>query len=483
MTNWIDTAKQTLIRSLKPVPQELNELDWKSDLSSKSERVAMHISAYSNTPNGGFLVFGIHDTGEPFSLSKEKIEEIVQRLGNIARNNLAQPISIEHEVIDYEGKSILIVHIPECLEKPVYLRGKDIFESYKRSAGQTVKLSKLEVKNLISISNGFEFESQVALQDIGDDEVVKAIDYDSYFSLLDYRLPDTKKGILECLSNDELIRFNRNTNWDVLNLGALLFSRDIRIFPSLKRKAIRVIIYKDTSKINAIKEQEGVKGYASGFEGLINYVMDQLPTNEVIEKALRKTVKVYPAVAIREFIANALIHQDLSISGTGVTIEIFTDRLEITNPGVPLVDINRFIDTAPKSRNEKLASLMRRLNICEERGSGIDRAIFAIEQFQLPAPKFVKGDDYTRVTIYAPQNLSKMNSEDRIRACYQHTCLNYVNNQKVNNQSVRRRFNIAHNNVSFASKIINDTLDSGFIKPSNPENVSKKYASYIPFWA
>jgi predicted HTH transcriptional regulator len=207
-----------------------------------------------------------------------------------------------------------------------------------------------------------------------------------------------------------------------------------------------------------------------------------LPSNEVIENALRKKVKVYPETAIREFVANALIHQDFSVTGSGVMIEIFTDRIEITNPGVPLVDTNRFIDTAPKSRNENLASLMRRLNICEERGSGIDRAIESIEVYQLPAPKFIRGDDYTRVIMYAPTPLTRMNNDDRIRACYQHTCLQYVNNQQVNNQSVRKRFNIAKNNVSFASKIIADTLEAGLIKASDPENASKKFASYVPFW-
>lgn len=211
--------------------------------------------------------------------------------------------------------------------------------------------------------------------------------------------------------------------------------------------------------------------------------MDQLPTNEVIEKAIRKQVKMYPEKAIREFVANALIHQDLSIAGAGVLIEIFLDRIEITNPGVPLVDTNRFIDTAPKSRNEIMASLMRRLNICEERGSGVDRAIEAIEVFQLPAPKFLRGDDYTRVIMYAQIPLAKMSKDDRIRACYQHTCLNYVNNQIANNQSVRKRFNISKNNYPMASKIISETIDAGLIKPSDPENVSKKFATYVPYWS
>mgnify|MGYP001307808510 CR=1 FL=1 len=482
MNHWVDTAIQLLARSLHPVPQELNELDWKSGLSDKSERLAQHIAAFANYPGGGYLAFGIGNDGTARPLEKPEMDEIIQKIGNIARNNLAQPVGIEHAVTDFKGSPVLFIQIPEHADKPVHLRGSDIFNSYKRSAGQTVKLSRHEVKQLISLSTGFDFESQIATPHTSDDDVLKLIDYDSYFTLQEKRLPDTKLSILQTLGSEDMIK-KSPIGWDILNLGAILFAKDLKNFKELKRKAVRVIVYKETSRINALKEQEGSKGYASGFEGMVNYIMDQLPANEIIENALRKKVKVYPEVAIREFVANALIHQDFSVTGSGVMVEIFSDRIEITNPGVPLVDTNRFIDTAQKSRNETLASLMRRLNICEERGSGIDRAIYAIEAFQLPAPKFIRGDDYTRVILYAPTPLTRMNNEDRIRACYQHTCLNYVNNHLVNNQSVRKRFKIGANNVSMASKIISETIDVGLIKASDPENASKKFASYVPFWA
>ena len=481
MNQWEETAIQLLTKSLHPVPLELNELDWKSDLSPKKERLAQHLSAFANQANGGYLAFGFDNNGKSKPIEKTEMDAIVQKLGNIARNNLSQPIGISHAVVNYNGNPVLLVHIPEHSDKPIHMRGSEVFESYTRSAGQTVKLSRHEVKQLIAISSGFDFEAQTAMHEVSDDDVMKFLDFDSYFTLQEKRLPDTKQSILQTLAIDDLIRQTQN-GWDILNLGAILFSKNIKDFKNLKRKAIRVIVYKETSRINALKEQEGGRGYASGFEGLVNYIMDQLTSNEIIESALRKKVKVYPEIAIREFVANALIHQDLSVSGAGVMIEIFTDRIEITNPGVPLVDTNRFIDTAPKSRNENLASLMRRLNICEERGSGIDRAIESIEVHQLPAPKFIRGDDYTRVIMFAPAPLTRMNIDDRIRACYQHTCLQYVNNQPVNNQSVRKRFNIAKNNVSFASKIISDTLEAGLIKASDPESSSKKFASYVPFW-
>jgi len=482
MKIWQDIAIELLIKSLNHVPVELNELDWKSGLSDNSKRLAQHIAAFANHPGGGFMAFGIDNKGRPAPLSKAEMDEIIKKLGNIVRNNLAQPIGIDHSVIEYAGSPVLFIHIPEHPDKPVHLKAGDVFDSYKRSAGQTVKLTRQEVKQLIAHSTGLSFEAQVTQKGLSGDEVLQLLDYDSYFRLQGTRLPETKKGILEALTGDDLIVKSVN-GWDILNLGALLFARNLAQFRDLRRKSVRVIVYKESSRINAVKEQEGNKGYASGFEGIVRYIMDQLSTNEVIEKAIRKQVKMYPEKAIREFVANALIHQDLSITGAGVMIEIFPDRIEITNPGVPLVDTDRFIDTAPKSRNETLASLMRRLNICEERGSGIDRAIESIEVYQLPAPKFIRGDDYTRVIMYAHIPLAKMSKDDRIRACYQPTCLHYVSNQPVNNQSVRKRFNISKNNYPIASRIISETIDAGFIKLSDPDSASRKFATYIPVWA
>ena len=175
------------------------------------------------------------------------------------------------------------------------------------------------------------------------------------------------------------------------------------------------------------------KGYAIGFEDALRYINDQLPQNEEIGEALRKEVRMYPQIAIRELVANALIHQDFNITGSGPTVEMFSDRMEITNPGIPLIDTLRFIDEPPRSRNERLAALMRRMAICEERGSGIDKVIFHIEVFQLPAPDFRVSAESTIAVLYGPRKFAQMNREERIRACYQHACLRYSSFQKFCN--------------------------------------------------
>jgi ATP-dependent DNA helicase RecG len=279
-----------------------------------------------------------------------------------------------------------------------------------------------------------------------------------------------------------LIRPTDSGRWNITNLGAILLAKKLADFRSLRRKAVRVIVYKGNSRIETLREQEGTKGYASGFEGLIDYINTLLPSNEVIGMALRTTVPMYPDLAIRELVANALIHQDFFITGAGPMIEIFADRMEISNPGEPLVDTKRFLDTPPRSRNEALASFMRRIGVCEERGSGVDKVVSQTEFYQLPAPDFEATGENTRAVLFAHRLLTKMDKTDRIRSCYLHACLRYVTRNHMTNTSLRERFGIEPHNSSTASRIIKETLEAKLIQPYD-ESASKKFMKYVPFWA
>ena len=478
---WKEKAIKYLEDSLYPVPTELNEIDWKSGLSPKTDKLAYHLCAFSNHQEGGFLVFGVNDDASLFSVTKEQTDTITKTLGNIALNNLSQSIQIQHNTIEYKGHALLFVYIPEQAEKPVYLRGKTIYDSFQRSAGQTVKMSRQEVKQLIIESQGLLFHEQIALEQATADDILKLLDYDSYFQLTKRNLPETKTGILELLADSEFV-VKQNDKWKITNLGALLFARDLTKFKELQFKTLRIILYTGKNRIEAHPELDFKEGYACGFEHFVQFIMERTSV-EVIEKVYRETKASYPERTVREFLANALIHQNLWQSGTHTMVEIFSDRLEITNPGIPLVDINRFIDTPPKSRNEKIAILMHLFDLCELRGSGVDRAIEAVERAILPAPKFYKGDFYTKVTIYPKKTFAQMSKEDRIRACYQHCCLKYMENEKMTNQSFRERIGIKDKNYSIASRVIRETVNSKLIKGYSPENsINKKIVAYMPFW-
>ena len=195
--DWKEKAIKILRDSLYPIPSELNELDWKSGLSDKSERIAQHISAFANMKGGGILVYGVNNDGTCFSITKDEIDKIVQTLGNIAHNNLVYSIPIEHSILDYEGYSLLFVYIPEQSDKPVHLRGKDIYTSYCRSAGQTVKMSRNQVKALIATSQGITFEEQVAKGELTKEEVLDLLDYKALYRILDKNLPKSEDSIID----------------------------------------------------------------------------------------------------------------------------------------------------------------------------------------------------------------------------------------------------------------------------------------------
>ncbi|MFG1294088.1 ATP-binding protein, partial [Xanthobacter versatilis] len=290
-----------------------------------------------------------------------------------------------------------------------------------------------------------------------------------------------RSGVIARLTDQRLVD-QVDGLFSIRRIGALLLAKKLDDFPDVSRKAARVVVYTTNSKLETRLDQTGQRGYAAGFQGLVNFVLQQMPQNEVIQNALRKKVKLLPENSVRELIANSLIHQDLRIGGAGPMIEIHPERIVISNPGEPIVKVDRFID-GYQSRNERLADFMRRMDICEERGSGIDRVVHEAELFQLPAPKFQSDPQRTMVTVFGPQPFEDMDREDRVRACYQHCSLKWVLNERMTNQTLRERFGLPESRAAIASQIISATIEAGMIKPDETVGASRKYARYLPFWA
>jgi len=311
-------------------------------------------------------------------------------------------------------------------------------------------------------------------------DVISLLSTETYFDLMNIPFPKNQEGTIERLLAEKIIAKTKQ-GLAITNLGAILFAKDLGNFDLLSRKSVRVIKYKGKNKVETEREQIGVKGYALGFIGLVDWVNSQLPANEEIGKVLRQDSRMYPEIAIRELIANALIHQDFSVKGFPM-IEIFQDRIEISNPGDPLITPDRFIDSYI-SRNDTIADIMRRMGFCEEKGSGLDKVIFYNELYQLPPIQVKVQEHRTTVTLYSYRGLKNLDKKEKIRACYQHACLKYVSNEKMSNESLRERFKIEAKNAAIASRIIKDTYEAELIKDEDPTSNSRKHRSYIPFWA
>ncbi len=477
---------KAIISDIQASPTECEWVEIKQN-NDDPHAIGEYVSALANGAaymgqSRGFMAWGIdNDThqivGTKFNPKSKKIGG--EELENWIARSLKPRIDFSFHEVDYPEGRVVIMIIDSAGNTPVKFRGEPFIRvgSYKKKLVHYPERERKIWQNSVYSS----FETKLAKTSVSPDEVLSLLDYSKLFGLLHVPLPETKRAVIDKMVEEKLI-VRRQSCYDITNLGAILFATNLEKFEQLSRKAVRVIFYKGNDKINAIKEQVGKKGYAVGFEGLVNFISANLPVNEEIGKALRKEVPMYPEVAIREFVANALIHQDFSIGGSSPMIEIFSNRMEITNPGKPLIDVSRFIDHAPISRNEILASLMRRMSICEERGSGVDRALKQCELAQLPAPDFQRDELFTKVIMYAPMTLRQMNKEDKRRACYQHCCLQYVSGQKMTNESFRGRLGISDENYSMASRIIADTISANYIKLDDSAS-SKKYAKYVPFWA
>jgi ATP-dependent DNA helicase RecG len=455
-------------------PRENERLEFKEGRTTYDPSKAMRYCVALANEGGGKFVLGVTDKPprqvvgtQAFRNAAEFQRQILDKLG----------FRVDIEELTHPSGRIVVFHIPSRPSGTAYHHDGAYF---MRSGEALVAMSEDQLRKIFNEDKP-DFLVGTALDNVTADDVVRLLDTQSYFDLINYPYPPDRAGVLSRFESEKLI-VNHDGLYGITNLGAVLFAKNLPDFPTVWRKAPRVVVYDGFGKLFTKIDQIGVKGYAVGFENLIDFIAGQTKKNEVVGKALRTDVKMFTDIAIRELIANALIHQDFEETGSSVMVEVYDDRLEISNPGKPTIPPTRFIDEY-KSRNEKLADLMRRLRICEEKGSGIDKVVNSAEVFQLKAPDFRVGEVRTTVVLFAHQEFDDMEAEDRIRACYQHCCLRYVMNQKMTNQSLRERFKLPQEKAESASRIIQATLAKNLIKLDDTSNTSKSYAKYIPFWA
>jgi predicted HTH transcriptional regulator len=455
-------------------PSEQQRLEFKEAKTQFDNRKLYEYCVALANEGGGYLLLGIANKPPRPVVGTQAFRDPVAMAEKLFE---AVGFRVDIEEVAHPDGRVLVFHIPTRLRGTAYhLEGKYLM----RSGESLVPMSEDQLRRIFAEGKPDWLEEHTKTG-LDAQQVVDLLDTQTFFELHKLPYPTDRGGVIDRLSRERLIDETGGV-YAIRRIGALLLAKRLDDFPDLARKAPRVVVYTGISKVETRLDQAGAKGYAVGFQGLIRFVMAQLPQNEVIEDALRKEVKLVPEVAIRELVANALIHQDLIMGGASVMVEIYSNRVEISNPGEPVVPVERFID-GYQSRNERLADLMRRMGICEEKSSGIDRVVQAAEVFQLPAPDFRVGHRRTVVTIYGPRPFEDMGREDRVRACYQHCALKWVMSERMTNQSLRERFHLPENKAAIASQVIAATIEAGLIKADEEVGGSRKYARYLPFWA
>ncbi|MEN9283149.1 MAG: hypothetical protein RLZZ179_642 [Verrucomicrobiota bacterium] len=462
------------IDALLNVRSEDEHLEFKEATNNfHFEELVDYCVALANE-GGGRMLLGITDKvprwvvgTKAFEVPERTVAGIYERLH----------LKVTFDELAHPAGRVLVFHVPSRpVGQPVHYKGRYLM----RAGEELVPMTPDQLKKIMAEGEP-DWALKPAMTECDGEKVVQVLDTQSYFDLLHLPYPATREAVLERFASERLIE-RAGGAWTITNLGAILFAKKLESFDRQARKAPRVIVYEGTNKLKTKLDKPGTKGYAVGFQGLVEFINGLVPSNEVIEQALRREVKMFPEIAVRELVANALIHQDFNESGTSVMVEIYDDRMEISNPGKPFISPDRFIDEY-QSRNERLADLMRRLGICEEKGSGVDKVIQAAEAFQLPAPDFRVGEKRTSVVLFGHKDFEDMDRNDRIRATYQHCCLRYVMNEKMTNQSLRERFRLSEKKTESASRAIRDAVEADKIKLADPEQTSLRYRNYVPFWA
>ncbi len=477
-----------LVKRLCAHPRETEWFEFKLN-DAEPKKLGQNISAIANATaisgkSNGYIVWGIQDgdhqiIGTTFKPDSKRVRK--DDLDHWLSQRLNPSIDFRFHTDIVDGKSVVVLLIPRALDRPVRFDN----EAYIRVGSHTRNLNHFPEKEslLWRLSNSRTFEKGTAIECVQNSDVLDLLDYESYFNLAKIPIPPHTSQTLQALQQENFISQRDDGSWDILNLGFLAFARNLRDIDSLGRKSTRIVKYSGAARYHESRQEELPVGYAAGFASIIDYVNKLAPIDETFNGGIRKQEPRFPTIAVREVIANALIHQDLTERGTGPLVEIFEDRIEVLNPGAPLVDSRYFVNAPPKSRNEALAALLRRFGICEELGSGWDKIVHEIEMRQLPAPRIDVISNSTRVTIYGAKPLAKMNSDDRVRAIYLHACLRYADEgASITNTTVRQRFGMDQRNSAKASRFLGEALAAGDIVPANP-NAGRKFMEYFPYWA
>lgn len=376
--------------------------------------------------------------------------------------------------ISIENKNISVVKIESASHTPIAYKK----ETYIRIGSNNKKLKEFSetAKKLWIKVSGFNYEDTIIKKDIGAEEILKFLDYREYYRLLKKEIPLEKEAIINEFVKEKYI-IKDNQKYNITALGGLLLANNLNEF-DLTRKGIRVIFYKGVTKTEILEQRWGNKGYANGFTNLMRYIKTKILKEEKINNlGFRDSYYQYSNLVIRELIANAIIHQDLSILGNQIKIEFYENRIEISNPGTPIIDIWRFYDTN-RTRNLKLASNMNKFGICEELGSGVDKIVEISEIEKRFTPQYIIYDgQYTTVKLFKNREFENMSEDEKLNILYYHCCYNYTLEKYMTNSSLRERFML--NNTNADSKKI-----TRLIKKALETNLIKQGANktYIPFW-
>lgn len=287
-------------------PSEHQRLEFKEAKTQYDNKKLYKYCVAIANEGGGYLLLGIVDEPPRPVMGSAAFNNPIEMAAKLFE---AVGFRVDIEEVMHPDGRVVVFSIPSRPRGTAYHYGGAYL---MRSGESLVPMSEDQLRTIFAEGRP-DWLEQPATDTLAAQKVIDLLDTQTLFELLGLPYPSNRKGVLEKLQQEQLVDIV-DQGFVIRRLGALLLAKRLSDFSSdLARKAPRVVVYSGTSKLETRLDQPGGKGYAVGFQGLVEFVMGQLPQNEVIENALRKEVKLVPEITIRELVANALIHQDFTL--------------------------------------------------------------------------------------------------------------------------------------------------------------------------
>jgi ATP-dependent DNA helicase RecG len=375
------------------------------------------VSAFSHRPSGGYIVFGVKEdrTNNTIEVTgTDHVAMLQERMGDLVSAHMSVVIRPEYFPMSINGKAVLVVYIAECPDqfKPYYYKAVGMPNgAYVRDGNTDRKITDEEMRRFLDNAKLSKFDSTQA-----SDTKLDELSVPKIYELLARMGQRTKRDArieeigFDLLKNLGIADTFTGGNFPTV-AGFLIFAKDKpQLKKSFNRYVVRCVKYKGSNVATDIIDKADIDGTLNEqIDAMQKFILRNIRTSAQIVGTKRVERYEYPEKAIREIVANAVIHRDYRITETYTQLNIFEDRLEVFNPGClpPGVTVENIRD-AQVSRNEIIAARLKDLDYLEEYGRGIDIVFTETERWGLLPPIFKNTTNSFKV-ILPGEKLSQLN--------------------------------------------------------------------------
>lgn len=466
MTNDQSFWREIIEAALKH-KAEYNFLDFKLSLSEQNERLKEHINAFANLERGGCFVFGVEDY-KVIGIAEEW-DGIITKMSHLAKSTQEPAVSVDAFPIEIQGKKLLCIHVLPTTTKPVFIKDRAPLGGaacFKRSGSSTISMSVQEIKDwLINSTQHYHDESAI------ENTTIDQLDFEKLSALLpqlDSENHLSSKNI--ALLADYRILENRKKTPEITAAGWLCFAKNPQENRQFRNAYIEIQLFQGTARDVPIKKYEVTGSLPKQIEQAIQILQQNLWTIPKITGAKREEIPAYSITALREVITNSVVHRDYKKMHQPIKIAVFTNRVEIENPGNLMPGLTTLNLIHKRDwRNPLLAELMKKFGLGEMDGQGIDRLYAITLSIKVPPPQFINNESSFTVILSAPKLFEFFTIEEKKLV----VIVLLIMNDKVDNERVRNFFDIS---AEQASTLIKSMMAEKILQPSGH---SRKYAKYI----